>query len=75
LPIVVAARYGSVPVRTGPKNNKLQEVHARLFAADVVTLKRVADERGNRWQVELRQLVRRALKGEKNEFLVIKERG
>lgn len=53
--------------------NKLMLVTARLFADDVKTLKKVADEKGSRWNIELRQLVRRALKGEQREILVLKE--
>lgn len=54
-------------------SNKLKEVHVRLFADDVKTLKRIAKERGSPYQAELRQLVRRALKGERREVLILKE--
>jgi hypothetical protein len=51
----------------------LKEVHTRLFRQDVAMLKRVAKERGSQWQVELRQLVHRALKGERREIVVLKD--
>lgn len=52
---------------------RLVEVHARLFPDDFETLKRRAEENGVSLQIELRQLVRRALKGERREVLVLKE--
>ena len=52
----------------------LVEVHTRLFADDVATLKRIAAERVIPWQIELRLLVRRALRGETREVLVLKEK-
>ncbi len=57
------------------KKPKLVEVHARLFAEDVRDLKKIALERGSAWHSELRQLVRRALKGEKREVIVIDKLG
>jgi hypothetical protein len=53
--------------------NRLKVVTARIFAADIVTLKRLADQRGSKWQIELRMLVRRALKGEAKDFFLVKE--
>lgn len=50
---------------------RVVEVHARLFADDVAHLKKLAAESRLSWQVELRQLVHRALKGEKREVLMI----
>lgn len=59
---------------TEAQPSALVDVHARLFPEDVETLKRMAVETGTRsWQIELRLLVRRALKGERREFLVLKE--
>lgn len=52
---------------------KLVEVHARLFPDDVEELKRRAAESGLSYHIELRLLVRRALRGEKREVLVIKD--
>ena len=52
---------------------KITEVHARLFEADVRELKRIATQRGTPWQIELRLLVRRALKGDHREVLMLKE--
>lgn len=52
---------------------QLVEVHARLFAGDVETLQGMANANGVTLQIELRQLVRRALKGERREVLVLKE--
>jgi len=45
----------------GKPNNKLELVTTRLFEVDVATLRRLAELRGSKWQIELRQLVRRAL--------------
>lgn len=52
---------------------KLIDVHARLFPDDVRELKRIAAERRMPWQIELRQLVHRALSGERREVVVLKE--
>lgn len=54
-------------------SNAVVSVHARLFVEDVVRLKQLADTNGSKWHIELRQLVRRALKGERREVLVLKE--
>lgn len=53
--------------------NELLEVHTRLFFRDVEAIKRIAVERGVAWQIELRLLVRRALKGEIREVVMLKE--
>lgn len=45
----------------------------RLFAHDVDQLKRIALERGIPWPIELRLLVRNALKGQRNEVVILKE--
>ncbi len=58
---------------TPPASNALVEVHARLFADSVEEIKKIADERGVPWQIELRLLVRRALRSERREVVVIKE--
>lgn len=52
---------------------KLYEVHVRLFSEDVVELKRIAAHNGSHWNIELRQLVRRALRGERREITIISE--
>lgn len=52
---------------------KLTPVNTRLFADDVKAIKEIAAEQGLPWQVELRLLVRRALKGEKREVVLLKE--
>jgi hypothetical protein len=52
---------------------QLVEVHTRLFAEDVVELKRRAAQQGLPWQIELRLTIRRALKGERREVLVFTE--
>jgi hypothetical protein len=49
--------------------NQLLPVHARLFAADVAELKRIAEARGIGWQVELRLLVRHALASQRITIL------
>ena len=59
--------------------NRLVHVHARLFVVDVDELKAIADAEGSKWQIELRQLVRRALRGRPlrgsgGDHLIIKER-
>ena len=54
--------------------NKLRPVHTLLFQEDVDTLKQLADDKGTKWQVELRQLVRRALRGEKKDIYVLREK-
>lgn len=62
------------PKRGRPKNAQaLVDVHARLFPDDVELLKKIAAESRLSWQIELRQLVHRALKGEKREVVVIQE--
>ena len=50
---------------------KLVEIHARLFHSDVAMLKKIAAKRGLPWHLELRLLVRRALKGDQREVVVI----
>lgn len=55
------------------KRNALIEVHMRLFALDVAQIKAIAAERGMKWQVELRMLVRRTLAGERREVVLLKE--
>lgn len=52
------SRLGRKPA----KDNQLQPVHTRLFAVDIAELKDLAAVRGIAWQIELRLLVRRALK-------------
>lgn len=54
-------------------NNNLSLVTTRLFSSDVSLLKRLAKSNGSKWQIELRQLVRRALKGEKREIVILKD--
>jgi predicted DNA binding CopG/RHH family protein len=55
------------------KRPKLKEVHTRLFERNVSQVKKIAASKGIPWQVELRLLVDRALKGEKQDFIVVKE--
>lgn len=57
-----------------PEAPVLTEVHTRFFADDVATVKAVAAEKGLPWQIELRLLVRRALKGERREVVVLSEK-
>jgi hypothetical protein len=59
---------------TKAESFELTRVNTRLFAADVSQLKKIAEKNGGEWQVELRQLVRRALKGERREIAVLSER-
>lgn len=58
--------------RVLPKN-RLVKVHTHLFEADVNTLKKMATSIGSKWQIELRQLVRKALV-EQREILALKEK-
>ena len=65
-----------VPMRNRsrkPKKSELHETHIRLFSDDVEALQRIAAEKGIPWQIELRLLVRRALKGEIKEVFVLKD--
>lgn len=56
-----------------PQTLGLIGVHTRFFAEDVATLKRMAEASGLPWQIELRQLVRRALRGEKRDVMVLRD--
>lgn len=53
--------------------DRLRAIHIRLFEGDVLEVKRIAKERGLPYQIELRMLVRRALKGDRREVVVMKE--
>lgn len=53
---------------------KLIDTHVRLFADDVSQIKKIAHERGLPWQIELRMLVRRALRSEHREVVLLKEK-
>jgi predicted DNA binding CopG/RHH family protein len=44
------------------KPEKLVEVHARFFAEDIDAVKKIAQEKGLKWQIELRVTLRRALR-------------
>lgn len=50
----------------------LELVTTRLFKGDVATLRKLAEAKGSKWQIELRQLVRKALV-EQRELLLLKE--
>ncbi len=52
----------------------LTEVHTRLFSEDVEQVKVIANKQGIPWQIELRLLVRRALRGERREVLVLTDK-
>ena len=41
---------------------KLVKINTRLFAEDVREIKKIAKEKGCPWQIELRLVVRRAMK-------------
>lgn len=56
-----------------PPPPTLVDLHIRLFAEDVAALKLRATERGVPWHVELRLLVRDALRGTRREVVVLKE--
>lgn len=53
--------------------NALLPVSVRLFSSDVEQIKAIAFERGVPWQIELRMLIRRSLKGERREVVILKE--
>lgn len=55
------------------KRNATHSVHARLFVEDIARLKKIAEQHGLPWQIELRLLVHRALRGEQRDIVVIKE--
>ncbi len=59
--------------KKAPPAPTFYEAHVRLFADDVGHLKRVAAEKGLPWLIELRLLVRRAIKGEKREVVVLRD--
>lgn len=52
---------------------KLTEVHVRLYSEDVRALKKSAAEKGLPWNIELRQLVRLALRGERREITIVRD--
>ncbi len=52
---------------------RLKEAHVRLFAEDVELLEKIAAKNGTHWQIELRVLLRRALRGEPLSITIIKE--
>lgn len=58
----------------GTRRLRLVEVHTRLFPEDVAELKKIALKNGIAWGIELRMLVRRALRGERREVTIIAER-
>lgn len=49
----------------------LVEVHTRFFADSIVEVKKIAAQRGIPWQIELRLILRRALKGDRREVVVL----
>lgn len=51
----------------------LRPVFSRLFATDVAEIKRIAADRGIPWQIELRLLIRRAIRGAAREVVLVKE--
>lgn len=55
------------------KRPQLKEAHVRLFAEDVETLEKIAVKNGTHWQIELRVLLRRTLRGEPVGITIIKE--
>lgn len=68
------APYGTEWYRMGRRQQPgVVDVHARLMREDVAALKALAAQTGISWQMELRQLVHRALKGEQRSVLVLKE--
>lgn len=56
-----------------PKSDELVKVHTHLFKADVAHIKRTAAQQSRKWQVELRHMIRRAIRSEQREVLVLKE--
>lgn len=42
--------------------NRLVDIHTRFFATDIEDVKRIATANGLPWQVELRLIVRRAVR-------------
>jgi hypothetical protein len=64
----------SPAARPAPEPDALVGVHTRFFKSDVAEIQRIAAEKGLPWQIELRLVVRRALKGERREVLVLSEK-
>lgn len=52
---------------------KLRAVYTRLFEDDVLEIQRIAAESALPWQIELRTLVHRALRGERREVVVLRD--
>ncbi len=52
-------------------NNAVRECHVRLFDEDVQELQAIAAETGVSWQIELRLLVRKALRERKIALLEV----
>jgi predicted DNA binding CopG/RHH family protein len=57
-----------------PRKSKLIAVNTRLFADDVEAIKKLAGAARLPWQIELRQIVHRALTGERRDVVMLKER-
>lgn len=68
-----AADNNQDAVDKGRRGYGISDVHVRLFDADIATLKARAEQTGIPWSVELRVLVKRALKGESKDFFLVKE--
>ncbi len=49
-------------MRKSKPENVTKACSVRLFKVDIATLERLADKNGTTWQIELRLLVRRALR-------------
>lgn len=52
---------------------KLRTIYTRLFEDDVKEIQRIAALSALPWQIELRLLVRRALRGERRDVVVLKD--
>lgn len=57
------------PDSPAPDTNELVDVHSRYFKDSIEQVKQIAAESGIPWQVELRLLVRRALRAERHPML------
>lgn len=50
------------PAKLPEDANRLVDIHTRFFATDIEEVKRIATANGLPWQVELRLIVRRAVR-------------
>ncbi len=57
----------------GSKKNKLVRLHTNFFASDIIGVKKIAEDAGIAWQIQLRILVRKAV-AERLEIMTLSKR-